>query len=68
MKRCVVKFKGDYCNIEADRIEREDAIVFAYNGSNLVGIFDLGFVDAIYMTTWQQKKSDKAEKGDANET
>jgi hypothetical protein len=57
MKRCVVKFnKTEFCNIEADMISREDSIVFVHRGTELVGVFDLGCVDAIYLT---------AKKGDA---
>ena len=55
MKRCVVRFKGDYCNIEADMICREESVVFVYKGTELVGVFGLGYVDAIWLT---EKKGD----------
>jgi hypothetical protein len=52
MKRCIVKFNGkESCNIEADMLCREEGIVFAYKGTDLVGVFDLGFVDAIILST-----------------
>lgn len=50
LKRCVVRFGDNFCNIEADQIWREESIVIVYNGKEIVGIFDLGFVDAIYLT------------------
>lgn len=56
MKRCVVRFnKTEFCNIEADMICREDSIVFVFRGTELVGVFDLGYVDAIWLT---EKKGD----------
>lgn len=44
MKRCVVKYKDGFCNIPATMICREDAIVYVFSGTDLVGIFDLGFL------------------------
>lgn len=56
MKRCVVRFnKTEFCNIEADMIFREDSIVFVCRGTELVGVFDLGYVDAVWLT---EKKGD----------
>lgn len=50
LKRCVVRFGENFCNIEADQIWREESIVIVYRGKEIVGIFDLGFVDAIWLT------------------
>lgn len=56
MKRCVVKYnKNEFCNIEATMLSREDSIVFVHKGTELVGVFDLGYVDAIWLT---EKKGD----------
>lgn len=51
MKRCLVRFnKGESCNIEADMLCREEGIVFAYKNTELVGAFDLGCVDVIFLS------------------
>lgn len=51
MKRCVVKFRdGGFCNIEANLLVREEGIVFVFDATSLVGAFDLGYIDAIYLT------------------
>ena len=55
MKRCVVKYRDGFCNIPATMICREDAIVYVFNGTDLVGVFDLGYVDAIYLTEKAEK-------------
>lgn len=56
MKRCVVRFnKGEFCNIEATMISRDEGIVYVHKGTELVGVFDLGYVDAIWLT---EKKGD----------
>ena len=34
----------------ATRLVREDSVIFAYNGDALVGMFDLGSVDQIYVS------------------
>lgn len=39
-----------FVNISADRINREDEFVYAYNGGSLVGMFDVGVVAAIYLS------------------
>lgn len=53
MKRCIVGFVGirdSYVNMPADRLIREDSFVYAYNGEDLVGAFDLGTINYIYLT------------------
>lgn len=50
MTRCVAKFKDGYQNIPADRLEREDAIIFAYNGDRLVAMFDIGCLESIWLS------------------
>ena len=67
--RLVVKFRDGYTNIEADRLEREDDVVYAYRmvavpvseslfveDKILVGVFDLGTIDYLYLS---EKKEDK---------
>lgn len=56
MKRCVVKFRdGGFCNIEANLLVREEGIVFVFDATSLVGAFDLGYIDAIYLTEKAEK-------------
>lgn len=46
--RVVVKWKDGYANIEATRMEKEEDVVFIYNGNDFAGMFDLGAVEMIY--------------------
>lgn len=40
-----------YANISADRIDEREGMVYAYDVTNkLVGIFDLGIINYIYIT------------------
>ena len=51
--KLIVYFCGNYdfyVNIPADRIVREEEFVLAYNGDNLVGIFEIGVIAAIYLS------------------
>lgn len=50
MKKCVATFKNGFLNVPADRLEREDAIIFVYNGEKLVAMFDIGMLDSIWIT------------------
>jgi len=37
-------------NLEADRIEESGDFFIIYNGSEIVGVFDMGIVQCIYKT------------------
>lgn len=50
MKRVVVKWKSGFANVEATRMVKEESVVYVYNGEEFVGMFDLGSVDAIYIS------------------
>ena len=53
MKRCVVQFTGgEFCNIEADRLvaASDEHIIMAMKGEEIVGVFDLGCVLALYLS------------------
>lgn len=50
MKRCVANFKDGFLNVPADRLEREDAIIFVYNADKLVAMFGIGMLDSIWIT------------------
>ena len=54
MSKCVVRFKDDYVNIPADRIEEHNGMVFVFDGEMLVGVFDLGAVDMVYLSGGQK--------------
>lgn len=50
MKKCVANFKNGFVNIKADRLVREDAVIFVYDGINLVGMFDIGVLLSIWLS------------------
>lgn len=50
MKKCVANFKNGFLNVPADRLEREDAIIFVYNGEKLVAMFDIGILLSIWLS------------------
>ena len=50
MRKCVANFKGGFLNIPADRMEREDSIIFVYKDGNLVAMFDIGMLDSIWLS------------------
>lgn len=39
-----------YVNINADKLTKNDEFICAYNGNNLVGMFDVGVIMAIYLS------------------
>ena len=50
MYRVIVKTTEFTANLEADRIEENGDFFFVYNGSEIVGVFDMGVVKCIYRT------------------
>lgn len=50
MKRCIANFKGGYINLPADRMEREESLIFVYNGTELVAMLDIGILDSIWIS------------------
>ena len=49
--RCIVKFNDDgYVNIAADRIDKDECMVYAYYRNTLVGAFDISAVLAVYIS------------------
>ena len=55
MKRLIVRFRDGHTNLAITHIERVGDVVFAYNGVELVGMFDLGACDALYVSEGQQR-------------
>lgn len=56
MTRLIVYFNGQYINILADRLEEDERYLRGYRAGDLVAIFDIGAVDAAYLS---QKKEDE---------
>lgn len=54
MKRIIVKGKDWHCNIPVTKVVRDENIVFAYCGSEFVGMFDLGSVNCIWVSEEQK--------------
>ena len=50
MKKCVANLQNGYSCITADRLVREDSIIFVYNGNDLVAMFDIGELRYIYVS------------------
>ena len=57
MKRCVAELTEGYVNIGADRLEldREWNMIYAWNGDELAGAFDVSAVLKIYISEKQEK-------------
>ena len=51
MKRLIAYFKGQFVNLPADRIEEREGFIYAYSGNELIGTFDMGYIDAVYLST-----------------
>ncbi len=39
-----------HCNIPATRIEYEQGYAVAFNGDEFVGVFDIGFINVLYLS------------------
>lgn len=48
---------GNRSVIPADRLEREESVMFAYRNDKCIGMFDLGGLDMIYLS--EDGKGDK---------
>ena len=60
MKRLIVLFgkESKYINMPADRIEEREGFIYAYCGSELIGVFDIGSIDMIYVTPYAKEGND----------
>lgn len=56
MKRCVAELADGYVNIRADRLElnRDVNMIYAWNGAELAGAFDISAVMKIYISEKQE--------------
>lgn len=61
MNKLIVYLVGTdgFINIDADRLQKEDVFLCAYNGDKLVGMFDSGTVMAAYLS---EKKPDRPDR------
>lgn len=50
MKRLVVRGKDWFCNLPVTKTVLDGDTVFAYLDGDLVGFFDLGIVDALWVS------------------
>lgn len=52
MSKLIVYINGSegFVNISADRMEKDEVFLYAYNGEKLVGIFDVGTVMSAYLS------------------
>lgn len=48
--RLVMKCGETGCNIAADRLEREEDVIYAWSGDKLTGIFSVGCLDFLYIS------------------
>lgn len=55
--RLIVRGKDWHVNINVTHIQREEALVFAFLGDDLVGVFDLGIVGALYMSERKREEN-----------
>ena len=57
MSRCIVNFRKDkFCNIQAERMEEREGMIFVYDKENLVGIFDLAAIETLYLSKEVEKQ------------
>ena len=58
--RLIVKFtSGDFVNIEANHIRRDESFIYAYIFEELVGIFDMGGIEYLYLSEKKNERIDK---------
>lgn len=52
MMKLIVYVHGidSFVNICADRVEKDDVFLYAYNGDKLVGMFDVGSIMVAYLS------------------
>ena len=61
MFRVLIKTTTDItANLEADRIEEKGEFFYLYNGSEIIGVFDVGIVQFMY----KSKKTDVSKWSD----
>ena len=49
-KRLIAVWEDGHCNVPATRIEYEQGYAVAFNGDEFVGVFDIGFINVLYIS------------------
>ena len=56
MKRCIITLNGgSYINVAADRMEKEDYMLYAYDGDNLVAAVEITAVISAHISEKGEK-------------
>lgn len=51
MKRCTIILNGgSYINVAADRMEKEDCMLYVYDGNNLVAVVEITAVISAHIS------------------
>ena len=57
--RAIIKFiDGGFVNVPADKIDKKEEWITVRNGKNLVGLFDEGIVNCVYLSDKKGEKND----------
>ena len=59
MKKLIVRWGEEFCNLPVTHITRDGGIVEAYRGSEFVGFFDLGCVNVLYVSDMNEDKGER---------
>ena len=54
LKRLIVKWRDAHCNLSITHIKRVDDVIEAYRNEELVGLFDLGSIDAFWISAKEE--------------
>ena len=49
-KRLIVVWEDGHCNVPCTRVEYDQGYAVAFNGDTLVGVFDIGFINVLYLS------------------
>lgn len=59
MKKLIVRWGDEFCNLTVSHIKREGGVVEAYRGTEFIGFFDLGTVDVLYVSAMNEEKGER---------
>lgn len=54
--RSVDKGEDRNCVIEVDGVEKDESFVYAYRENKLIGMFDIGYIMALYLSEANKQK------------
>ncbi len=55
MKHLIVRWRDGHCNLQITHINRVGDVIEAYRNEEFVGMFDLGAIDAFWISTKESK-------------